>query len=481
MKFQIVAISALFLVLTGCNSNNSYDEELDTVISDHSLTGNPFANVSGLPKITDPQAVLGKRLFFSKTLGGDRDSACVSCHHPVLGGGDNLPLPIGTGAENPDLLGPARLHSASATGYDGGPPVPRNAPTTFNIAAWQNTIFHDGRIETVAAGIATPDSGFGIADSKAGATLAQAQARFPVTSAEEMKGFNHETLDNQGIRDFLASRLGGYGDGAGELIDTDYWLNQFRTVFNDPDGTAEELITEQNISLAIGAYERSQVFVDTPWKAYVEGDRNAISDQAKAGALLFFGEAGCANCHSGDFFTDEKFHNLAVPQIGRGKGHGDGREDFGRAAVSGQDTHKYQFRTPTLLNVEVTGPWTHAGAYASLEAVVRHYLDPQAALNNYDFNQLGQTGIQNLDVMTANTQKAIDALQTQGDSSNKTLLKNIELSDQEITQLVEFMKALTDPCVKSRSCLAPWIANAIEDADPNGDLLIAVDQSGSEL
>jgi len=481
MNFQILTVSALFLVLTGCNSNNSYDEELSTVISDHSLTGNPFTNVSGLPETTDPQVVLGKRLFFSKTLGGDRDSACVSCHHPVLGGGDDLPLPIGTGAESPDLLGPARLHSASATGYDGGPTVPRNAPTTFNIAAWKNALFHDGRVETVAAGITTPDSGFGIADSKAGATLAQAQARFPVTSPEEMKGFNHQALDNQGIRDFLASRLGGYGDGAGELIDTDYWLNQFRTVFNDPDGTAAELITEQNISLAIGAYERSQVFVDTPWKAYVEGDRNAISDEAKAGALLFYGKAACIDCHSGDFFTDEQFHNIAVPQIGRGKGHGDGREDLGRSAVSGEEQHKYQFRTPTLLNVEVTGPWTHAGAYTTLEAIVRHHLDPQVALNNYDFNQLGQTGIQNLDVMTTNTQKAIDALQVQRNAGIAVVLKNIELSDQEVMQLVEFLNALTDPCVKNRNCLAPWIADAVADADPNGDLVIAVDQSGTEL
>lgn len=481
MKFQVLTISTLILVLTGCNSNNAQDDDLDAVISNHSLTGNPFTNVSGLAEITDPQAVLGKRLFFSKTLGGNRDSACVSCHHPVLGGGDDLPLPIGTGAESPDLLGPARLHSASATGYDGGPTVPRNAPTTFNIAAWKDALFHDGRVETVAAGMATPDSGFGIADDKAGATLAQAQARFPVTSPEEMKGFNHQTLDNQGIRDFLASRLGGYGDGAGELIDTDYWLNQFRSVFNDPDGTAEELITEQNISLAIGAYERSQVFVDTPWKAYVEGDHNAISADAKAGALLFYGKADCVECHSGDFFTDEQFYNIAAPQIGRGKGHGDGREDFGRGAVSGTETHKYQFRTPALLNVEVTGPWTHAGAYTTLAAVVRHHLDPQVALSNYDFNQLGQTGIQNLDVMTSNSQKAVDALQVQRDAGSEEVLKNIDLTDQEITQLVEFMKALTDPCVKSRSCLAPWIADANEDADPNGDLLIAVDQSGSEL
>ncbi len=281
MKSQIAGLSALIVLIAGCNTNSQQDTELNTVISDLGLTGNPVASITDLPDISDPEAVLGKRLFFSKALGGDRDSACVSCHHPVMGGGDDLSLSVGVGAEDPNLLGPGRLHSSTGHEFDGGPTVPRNAPTTFNIAAYTNSIFHDGRLETVPDGIRTPDTGFGAAAANAGANLAHAQARFPITSPEEMKGFDHQALDNQGIRDFLAQRVGGYGAGAGELIDNDYWPNQFRTVFNDPDGTAEALITEQNISFLLGAYERSQVFVDTPWKAYIEGDINAISGDAR--------------------------------------------------------------------------------------------------------------------------------------------------------------------------------------------------------
>ncbi len=133
------------------------------------------------------------------------------------------------------------------------------------------------------------------------------------------------------------------------------------------------------------------------------------------------------------------------------------------------------------MNVEVTGPWTHAGAYTTLDAVVRHHLNPQVALDNYDFNQLSQTGIQNLDVMAANSQKAIDVLQAQRDASEAGVLQNVDLSDMEVMHLVEFLKSLTDPCVKDRECLAPWIADAVEDADPNNDLLIAVDQFGDEI
>ena len=123
-------------------------------------------------------------------------------------------------------------------------------------------------------------------------------------------------------------------DGATELTNNEYWLVQFQTAFNSPMGTAEELIVEQNIANLIAAYESSQAFTDNPWRRFVEGDSDALSDSAKQGALLFFnsqekGGANCVSCHSGDLFSDEKFHNIATPQIGHGKGDGvDGNDRF---------------------------------------------------------------------------------------------------------------------------------------------------------
>ena len=134
------------------------------------LTGDPTTD-RVLPDISDPKAQLGMKLFFTKGLGGDEDAACVTCHHPVLAGGDALSLPIGVGAVEPDLLGPGRMHDPAAEGYDGGPTVPRNAPTTFNSGVWDQVMFHDGRIESLdkfvnlngdpgefGLGIVTPDS-----------------------------------------------------------------------------------------------------------------------------------------------------------------------------------------------------------------------------------------------------------------------------------------------------------------------------------
>jgi cytochrome c peroxidase len=299
-----------------------------------------------------------------------------------------------------------------------------------------------------------------------------------------MKGFDHDTKNNQEIREYLASRIGDYGENHGKLVVPSYWLEQFRQVYKAPNDSAETLITEQNIASLISHYERSQVFTDTPWRRYIEGDKTAISESAKAGAVLFYTSnkndgANCSSCHSGDFFTDEKFHNIATPQIGNGKGDGaDGSADFGRFRETGIEADKYAFRTPTLLNVEVTGPWSHAGAYSTLDSMIRHHLNARKKVTNYDISQLSQPNIANLDKIQANTQPALQKLDD-ARNTDSIVLQNIDLKDKQVVQLVNFLYTLTDPCVKSSRCLAKWIPD--ENEDPNGHQLDAVDVYGDSL
>ncbi len=493
---KTLSMVSISLLLSACGSDDSNDSDgmsaTDTSIKNLMSTQADQTDLTAgkqIPSINSPVAQLGMKLFYSKALGGDMDSACVTCHHPVLGGGDNLSLSTGVEAELPDLLGPGRAHATSGTHYDGGPTVPRNAPTTFNIMLWEREIFHDGRLETlpgvnnsdiVGDMIITPDSG-SIADTDAGSNLTQAQARFPVTSAEEMRGHTFEQgQDNDAVRSHLAERIKGTSNSE---LTTNNWLEAFREGFGSPAASADQLITYTNIAAAIAEYENSQTFVDTPWKAYLAGDLTAVSEEAKQGAMLFYksaadGGAGCASCHSGSFFSDEGFHVSAFPQIGRGKGDGTTTtDDFGRFRVTGEAADRYAFRTPSLINVEVTGPWGHAGSFMTLEDTVRYHLNPADAFPSYDLNKL-DNNVQTNDI-TTNTQNALDHLKTLQDNS-QTKLNNVDLSDGEVDQLLAFIKTLTDPCVKDRACLAPWIPAEGFD-DPDGLRLNAVDQNGDLL
>ena len=128
---------------------------------------------------------------------------------------------------------------------------------------------------------------------------------------------------------------------------------------------------------AIGAYEGTLVFVNTPLDRYLRSDSNALSEEQKNGAMLFFNRARCAQCHNGPMLSDFKFHVVANPQLGPGKASGD---DKGLAHITASSADNYKFRTAPLRNVELSAPFTHAGAFASLERVVRHYSNPRDSL-----------------------------------------------------------------------------------------------------
>lgn len=455
----LLASGVLLLVACGGTASedgSATDAELRREIQAQGLVGDPSAGAR-VPSIDDPLAALGRKLFFSKSLGGDRDTACASCHHPMLGGGDALPQSIGVGAVEAELLGPGRSHP------DGDLSVPRNAPTTFNIALWKRAQFWDSRVERLDDdGIRTPDSDFGSHDPDAGESLSEAQSRFPVTSEEEMRGFDFAVGgSNATVRAALERRL----------IEDGRWADEFDNAF------ASSEISYARIAKAIATYEDSQVFTETPWRAYVEGDLQALEEPAKRGALLFFrgleeGGADCARCHSGDFFTDEDFHSIAAPQLGRGKGDGfRGTNDFGRARESGDRNDRFAFRTPTLLNVSVTGPYLHSGAYADLEEVIRQHLDPRAAIARFEPVTVPLAASEDFE---RNRQELIDFLAVSGRAID-TFDAPLELSEGKISDLVAFLETLTDPCVLLRSCLERWIADPRVD-DVDGQLLVATDQ-----
>lgn len=132
------------------------------------------------------------------------------------------------------------------------------------------------------------------------------------------------------------------------------YVKQFQTVF----GTK---VTRGGIAKALSAFQRTLVTGPSPYDRYLGGKKDAMSDDAKRGMELFFGDAGCARCHSGPLLTDEKFYRL------------DFSGDKGRGLVTGKTEDNYKFRTPSLRNVARTGPYMHDGRHKTLAEVTYFY------------------------------------------------------------------------------------------------------------
>ncbi|NKB90360.1 MAG: c-type cytochrome [Acidobacteria bacterium] len=392
---------------------------------------------------------LGRLLFFDELLSGNRNISCATCHHPDNASGDALSLAIGEGGIG---IGVGR---STGTGTDRVPArVPRNSPALFNLGARQfGRLFHDGRVAVDGA----QDSGF---DTPAGDDLPSgldnvlaAQALFPLTSTVEMAGQRAENkIAKAAARGRLAGNNGVWGRLAKRLRNVPAYVTLFRQVFDDVDAARD--INIVHAANAIAAFEMSALRSDnSPFDRFLRGNQGALSAQARRGMNLFYGQAGCARCHAGPFQTDGRFHSIALPQVGPGTGGGgDGRDDFGRANVTGNVGDRYRFRTPSLRNVELTAPYGHDGAYSTLANMVRHYRDPARELRAYDPNQLILPSRVDLDaedlvVMSDPARVAAIAASNQARPSR---LDNVDVAD-----LVAFLRSLTDPSARDLGALVP--------------------------
>ena len=168
------------------------------------------------------------------------------------------------------------------------------------------------------------------------------------------------------------------------------------------DAFGSEEISAQRVAKAIADYERTRMSGNSPWDRWRRGgEENAVSSEVREGHELFFGKAGCNQCHLGQNFTDSSFHNLGVGW------DGEGFKDDGRFAVTQEQVDKGAFKTPSLRDVTKHPPYMHDGSIRTLREVVEFY--------------------------------------AQGCTPNPQLdpkIKLLDLTDEEIDRLVDFMEAL---------------------------------------
>lgn len=408
------------------------------------------------PSPQDPALVaLGEALFSETELSGNRDVSCATCHHPTLALGDGLPLSIGTGGIG---SGPSRKADPQR------PLVPRNAIALFNngVPEW-DTLFWDGRVQALADGVyATPAGDYLPAGLE---SVLAAQAMLPVTFRDEMRGGWYDigayTVQPGTEAEQTAPDVtGGWHD-----VDVFGHPNELAPIPNGPQHmpqiwrglmarllalpeyrelfarayprVAQTELTFAHAANALAAFQTEAfIAVDTPWDRFLAGDDAALADEAVAGSLLFFGEVGCVDCHSGSLLSDRQFHNIGAPQFGPGAEE-DAPLDYGRWRVTGEEGDRFAFRTPPLRHVAATGPWLHNGAYDSLEDVVRHHLDPVRALRAYDGAHLPpelRATVQNEPVTTEEILQTLDP----------ALRDELRLNRQQVGQIVSFLEALGD-------------------------------------
>lgn len=429
----------------------------------------------------DPALVaLGRDLFFDPVLSGNRNIACGTCHDPARGTGDGLALGFGEGGAG---FGPDRRAGTGVTAR-----VPRNAQPLYNIGARDYvTMFHDGRLEhdpdrTFQSGFWSPAREH-LPDGLD--SLLAAQAMFPVLSHVEMAGVKGANPVATAVAEdrptdawaLLADRLRALPGYAA----------QFEAAFDEVEAPGDIRFT--HAARALAAFQTTAFrSTGSPFDAALEaGDLSVLPDAARAGADLFYGRAGCVDCHSGPLLTDHDFHAIAVPQIGPGKGHGsdttyfaasgfpDRLEDEGRFRVTFDPGDLFRFRTPSLRNVALTGPWGHSGAFDDLEAMVRHHLDSVASLDGY---APSPDLLPSLDAVIARRGRGSkllfeplnpargdafaardrfvqgsDALRGRIAAAND--LAPVDLDDADLAALMAFLGALTDPTARDRGELIP--------------------------
>jgi cytochrome c peroxidase len=145
---------------------------------------------------------------------------------------------------------------------------------------------------------------------------------------------------------------------------------------------------------AVATFQRTITSRNVPFDAFLDGDANAITEEAKRGYELFVGQANCIACHNGPLVSDDTFHNIGVPtapdfqtnplrQItvrwqywNRGvpeDEYATMNTDFGLYYITKLESDKGKFRTPSLRDTCYTAPYMHNGAFATLEEVVAFY------------------------------------------------------------------------------------------------------------
>jgi cytochrome c peroxidase len=386
-KIRLVLILSIVLIgafvtagNSGSGSASTTDQQLTTVLEQFGFTGRIESTLRNrLGRNLDNRRVeLGCLLWFDTIGGLNNDNTCGGCHSPTNAFGDTQSIAIGI--NNNLVVGPHRT----------GPRNQRRTPIIINAALYP-TLMWNSRFASLSGNPFDNSKGFSFPPPEQLTLsylphLLDAQAFIPPTERVEVAGFDFPG-DNFAIRDEVLNRLNA--------------VPEYRKLFGIlfPEVRSGAPIRFDMFGAVIAEFEFSLVFANAPIDQFARGQKNALTEGQKKGALLFFGRAGCSVCHrvsgnSNEMFSDFSQHVAGVPQIapqlgnpsaGNVKFDGLGQnEDFGLEQVTGNPDDRYMFRTSPLRNAAMQPAFFHNGAFTRIEDAIRYHLDAISSVSSYN-------------------------------------------------------------------------------------------------
>ncbi len=346
----------------------------------------------------------GKIFFKSKSLSLNRNISCATCHISSKSTTDGIPNAAGIEGYGEGL---ERLLSGAKI-------VPRNTLALWGVGSKGfATFFWDGRVDFSGK---KPLSQFGV----------EVPSEDPLITAVHLPVVEiRETVEED---DFIKAHKQEKIAGAKAVyraITKKIKKNETDTVISLAKKLNKNIeeITFLDIATSIAAFIRKEFQIkSTPLDKFVSG-KGQLRDDQLSGAKLFYGKGGCVNCHSGPYFTNQKFYTVPFPQLGFGK-NGFGI-DYGRYNATFNPKSLYKFRTPSLYNVEKTGPYGHSGSVSTLGEAVRAHFDPLSIIMVSKYSSLQR--------------HEMYKYLAKSDTVNKVNF----LSNDEVKLLVEFLRTLS--------------------------------------
>ena len=382
---------------------------------------NNFKQISVVNKKFDKKkSSLGKKFFHDTMLSFNSDMSCGTCHLTKFSSADGLPNAVGVGGEGEGI---DRM-------FSDGEIVPRNTLPLWGRGSKDfNTLFWDGKITQVDGEIisqlglltknyASMDNEYEIIQDFYQDPLISA-VHLPFVEIRELVADDEEVTEVL-KKESIDTAMNVFYDLTERIKKDSDYVKDIKEIYNLEVDQIEFFV----VADAIAHFIRDEFAIkETIFSDFVFNN-GKMSEKAIRGGILFYGKAKCSSCHSGTLFSDLDFHSIPFPQVGFGK-NGFG-VDYGRFNVTYDPDDLYKFRTPPLINVEFTKPYSHSGSVFELKEAIRYHFDP---LKNLDLKNISD--LERVEIYKK--------LKVSGQNINQIPY----LDEDELDQLVEFLKALS--------------------------------------